>query len=1008
MNKLIKLATGFSFFLFVMASLLAPRATHAQTVPTECIGRELATYMNKVIGGTSGLSNIRLLSPVFNITNPAEVEIFDYMNQWGAQFGDLYGYAGNTYSHVPGAPEVRAMEWYERNFAGRFSGKPVVFTEYGDFNIGRTEPDDGSPGRSVLVTSMTNDFNEAALAGIAGVNYFNAFNLNPEFDFHALSDSEFIKITMSNPTKAGVNSAVFVQGGSLQTRVAQLARRWVVEIVQSRNEVDRAAASVNAYPDFTTNTVLRLCVGDSCDFENPDILIGFLRDLNGKVNRPVYVVAGPNEPATERWASKECVAPIEPPSLDYVPCGETTDPEFHSLRPYPASPCNQKQASFQDKDNEDIIMCGKDLVMREKFEVTKEDAYACEQVGTDADGWPIERCSFSVESTSELSFGLEGAALPIMGNTELVPNSTNPYPGGGSIIDFTTRMNEYASWYLNGVWPKAEENLSRLSLYDFDEILSLAGPIRKLLPREGQAEWRWQEVAAGALRSVRHNQIVACAPNLVRGLPSPCYTDGSPYTYRLNTYGNALGEKYYPIDHPSFHYVPMSSTEDRVGLVQLGNPRFTNNVTDLHFEAAVGSRNLYFPHMEEVTKLAQVLQQTYVPQGNDGLGGGPLDQLQKQQDAPYCEILETRSNPGDNLYGYLNNRGYPGPGEPENNVSGTLTYQAEFTCDFSPPKTDPLCMEMCANDPLKTPDICLEECTNDPTKCEVDILIPFDVDTTTPLADVVWDRMVAGYMGIFKRIFPLVGENSPLEKILDIPAESQIEYGSTNTAVGPGPNGGGVGGDDFLGNEPVGGDPENQAIGRGTLYFPHIGSVKEYFLDGIQGALKSYAFYEAEADPAVPTTCSVGTGYCSVENLMKYFGNDRIKATKASIICQKESGSNPYVANKTCTYGTDGIDNDNDGLIDDNDNWDNERFDGGTLDYSIGLFQINLLAHCPSSGPHYAKQPALYCTFDDEDAKDACETALLDPEENIRRAVSLSRNGTRWTPWSAAAVCGIN
>src|SRR5581483_3250747 len=106
-----------------------------------------------------------------------------------------------------------------------------------------------------------------------------------------------------------------------------------------------------------------------------------------------------------------------------------------------------------------------------------------------------------------------------------------------------------------------------------------------------------------------------------------------------------------------------------------------------------------------------------------------------------------------------------------------------------------------------------------------------------------------------------------------------------------------------------------------------------------------------------------GTGYCSVQNLSQYFSSNVVIA---SMICQAESGSNPQRTNKVCP------------------------------DYSIGLFQVNEYAWCPAARPHAA--PA--CYFENNSARDACEQQLLDPIQNIQKAVQISGGGVNWGPWS--------
>ena len=150
--------------------------------------------------------------------------------------------------------------------------------------------------------------------------------------------------------------------------------------------------------------------------------------------------------------------------------------------------------------------------------------------------------------------------------------------------------------------------------------------------------------------------------------------------------------------------------------------------------------------------------------------------------------------------------------------------------------------------------------------------------------------------------------------------------------------------------------------------------------------------------------CAYGSDYCSVENLRNYFSTD-LAAQQASIICQRESGSNPFAANKSCL---------NTGA-------------SNTLDYSIGLFQFNLLAHCSSdmlknysskgySGlafnardvfQYVGNSPVNPCVVLDQVKLDLCEEAMQEAENNIKFTVLKSSSGQNWQPWSAARACNI-
>ncbi len=120
-----------------------------------------------------------------------------------------------------------------------------------------------------------------------------------------------------------------------------------------------------------------------------------------------------------------------------------------------------------------------------------------------------------------------------------------------------------------------------------------------------------------------------------------------------------------------------------------------------------------------------------------------------------------------------------------------------------------------------------------------------------------------------------------------------------------------------------------------------------------------------------PNACTrpkEGTGYCSYEHLLPYFNNQPDLALTASLICNLESGSDPFATNKLCP------------------------------DYSIGLFQINLIAHC---GGAFSPPPA--CTVLNSSLRNACEERFLNPIENIQYAYQLYLSGgTGWTAnkWS--------
>ncbi len=597
-------------------------------------------------------------------------------------------------------------------------------------------------------------------------------------------------------------------------------------------------------------------------------------------------------------------APSEPSPYTpkEVPCDQTTDPEYHSLRPYPASPCYKKV-------EETALTCGNDLIVKKTFHVTPSEAQSC--VGN--------VCKFSYSGLENtITIDLKGAQLPIMGNTELVPNQTWTSPNTNATnLTAAQRMNNYVSWYLNGAVDRAEEDFSS---YNTNYLVNFSGPLNKLLPLAVETVTRLATVnnANGTINKptdARHNQTVGCLfPSDLGGTGSmPCYLFSRDYLISLlnsidpnistkidfiqtwlaviksenrlidwlssllgipnkppveSDYANfsdywkayltwrgkvctpnLFGTKFYLCANLGrenlwallFKYIPSSSTEDRVGQVltdtnnaqgQLANTIQLKDgagnggtVTNVSFKPVSDNHNLYFSHMQEDAELAKLLQGTFATKADTNDWEGQLQgAIANQSIAPLfntygCVKQEIRSNPGDNLYGDIDR--VKEDKTTDQQITGTLKYDVSFTCEFKP-QTDNACVQLCNQLPTQTArDACLTACTK-VNVCDKDIYTSLGIYTKTPKAYEVWQRLVDGSMGIFKRFFPLVGVNSPLYEIKDIPAYTQAVYRSDGNQTQAGTTG-------VLGSE-------------AELYFPHIGSLQEYFLNGIQKALRPKGF----------------------------------------------------------------------------------------------------------------------------------------------------------------------
>src|SRR4030042_4919145 len=662
----------------------------------------------------------------------------------------------------------------------------------------------------------------------------------------------------------------------------------------------------------------------------------------------------------------------------YVPCDETRptlwppsdwfQTEFHSLRPYQASPCNrqvQNTARF----------CGNDRSLMDKVVGNFSPRNrACHIVGDPEDGH--YRCNFEINTNmGNLAINISGAQFPIMGNTENVVNSQTQ----DDSIDDSQKVNEYVSWYLNGVIRRAEyppqdpDN----NVEDVQKIVDYSGPLNKLLPWATQVKLRaktieratstnddWNNDGEAEDKNM-HDEIIGCV-NLI-GQIVKCYPK-IPLYLRVRISDMARPEHIPPLsedfndlesywiayknwkgwtcisilgqnicfDNPFkpnywgnlYSYIPLSSMEDRIGQITIENLSVSPadrdvEITNISFDETTPA-DLFFPHMEESKDLSEILQSTYTPK--ELIGSHEIDQgtITRPPSTETCSFATVRTNAGDNLF----------PGEIHIN---NLRYTASFTCDFYTDDSE--------------------------TSCTRTAIVNLSTITKTPNANIIWTNLVAGSISPFRRIFPKVQVGAPVESIVDVPGASRVSYQSGGTT-----------------------------IASGDLYFPHIGAVKEYFLDAIQTALRpkgmghgilsgspgpsglSEMCDKPDTPPGVITApkCELGLGYCSPEKLSRFFSTDR-EARQASIICNAESGGDPTSINCGCLTGE-------------------------TIDYSIGLFQINLLAHCAGDAISYTRNP-ISCTIHDPQKILECTNTLIDADQNIQWAVRLYEQ-VGWNPWS--------
>jgi hypothetical protein len=646
-------------------------------------------------------------------------------------------------------------------------------------------------------------------------------------------------------------------------------------------------------------------------------------------------------------------APYEPcnsivptnPISDPLNPGDWFENEYHSLRPYQASPCNTiigPTAQF----------CGNNLTFHDTINETYPGKGNCTESGDKV------TCTYDEKIDKPLTIDLSNANLPFMGNTGDDKEVINSQNRASESLSAADKVNQYVSWYLNGVnyraeypFPDVSDNCvgestqragiclnkslglcaypnsvpllpdipdpllipdgtapcggiksccvtinplaEKVDMTDRDKLINYSGPLNKLLPQEVQQQARAQTVADAALsryagEDIRHDQIVACTYGFeipligktIIGIPAPCYEEGimkliprnlhraSEWLTRLPpvrsdyksyidfqvAYSRWRGRtcikfkvpEFIPLlggkgifacgelvpglignglFHPNFFaqmyaYIPMSSTEDLEGSVEVDSVSSATSpsqggvtVTGVTFSNQTPA-TLFFSHMEETSGLANILQDSYVSKDEMGdKAGSPTNVSQPAS----CTSVEVRSNKGDDLFA--------------TQIEGDLHYEANFTCEFNKiPTCSGLCFpnqrecfyagglpgtgtclkgEYCCDVPGATPEpVPAQDCTKD-------IYISLSTSSNTPKVDDIWSRLVAGPQSVFKRIFPKTNTPGSVGQIIDIPGSTNIIY----TGLG-------------ISQQDT------------DLKFPHVGGISEYFLKGIQTALRPKGFGE--------------------------------------------------------------------------------------------------------------------------------------------------------------------
>jgi len=571
--------------------------------------------------------------------------------------------------------------------------------------------------------------------------------------------------------------------------------------------------------------------------------------------KPKAITIGQSSGAAKNQATlTKSSKPIPDP---YVSGGDTRGNEFHQLRPYQASPYGMLYQYIEW----DSLFCGNDLVVKHSYTLNPDGPWRTAKACTD-DGGENKTCEFQVISDSaNIEVDLKDSELPILGNTTLVPNRINEV----NLLDDASRVNNYLEWFLNGSVFSSYDTPLTNTVADIDRLINFSGPLNKLLPttildfNRGQTADQTQ---------YRHNQIYEC---FFGGNPTSCVKGAVSLAARLKPESDSSVGADPPLGRSP--YSPLAPTEDRAGEVRIPSPQemtpndkpvqplvggiqvqevsFTPNsgisesVPDTNNPTGgnITARNdLYFSHTVDGAQLSELLQKTFLYQGTTGFNGDT------GADAPYfnsngggpksCEIADAKTNPGDDLFGDLHQQTAPNVGSKYyKNITGKVTYTTlPFNVTFSPSETtDQTCLQTC------TTDLSCQACTTTTYSKKVNVYAALAVYTKSPNLNEIADRLVGGDWSVLKRFFPidiLTAKNpkNPKEDLIkDYAASAKATYKEPAGADDPNV--------EILAGDPTQGRGGEQA----QIFFPHLGSVNENFLKGLQCALRPKGMCESAA-----------------------------------------------------------------------------------------------------------------------------------------------------------------
>jgi hypothetical protein len=545
-------------------------------------------------------------------------------------------------------------------------------------------------------------------------------------------------------------------------------------------------------------------------------------------------------------------------------CKENPD-DYHSLRPAPGDPCYQKYADLS-------YMCANTMVIKDKIEASPHSGGSCTYSGSEIN------CTFRIPRTIFVSVDPSEAELSIMGNTEdVVPNATS----GGELSDLQ-KVNDYLSWYLNGVTNKAEYpstgtdskikftkflNFVLVSKNDvdpeaktIDKLVSYSSPINRLLPFNTQIDQRRKIVASA--KKYMHNQIVGCTYGLAgsSNIPGPCYEFSGPLSGIFNFLASKT-ERRLTAWSSSAHKPPLTSDSKYKDkefstyyvdyrkwrgdyCFDIEIPQIVPFIGGLNFifcgdsPLAANFWSALFPNIPFAStedRKGKIIVSKPNPQTGEveatditwekgeGKDWETLYFPHMQEAAGLAALLQkTYISKGEKEKGGSSIAPEPPLISPRCTILKTRTNAGDSLMPIEKKAT------MAKLTYIANFDCSFSTFDLDPS-CEKTAVFSTAVAVRTPLVDDVWTRLVSGSSSVFRKIFPKLNSGG-LGNIIDLPAETKATYS-------------------------VSGDTKDVSPTEAKIYINHVGGISEYFLKGIQAMLRPKGYGESVvfANPKSPS-----------------------------------------------------------------------------------------------------------------------------------------------------------